>query len=248
MERSDLPPLPSARELCGLHDTHVVALAAQCSHGAVRLHPAAAAAFAQLREDALGAGFDLRVVSGFRSFERQLSIWNAKATGRRAVLDEQEREVDISGLCERDKLFAILHWSALPGTSRHHWGSDVDVIDAAAMPQGYQLQLSVRETIAGGPFAGLHRWLGERIEQNLAHGFFRPYTGTGCAVAAEPWHLSYAPLAWRCQHGLDSAELARIQREAGMELMDAAQFHAEEIASRFLRVPAQLYPENCRAG
>jgi len=36
---------------------------------------------------ARAAGFDLQVLSGFRGFDDQLSIWNRKANGKRAVLD-----------------------------------------------------------------------------------------------------------------------------------------------------------------
>jgi hypothetical protein len=104
------------------------------------------------------------------------------------------------------------------------------------------VQLSIRETCADGPFAALHAWLGERIASDRAHGFFRPYSGTGCAVAAEPWHLSFAPLAWQCQTGFQSAALERLQRDAGMELQAEVAQCQEEILRRFFTVPAQVYP------
>jgi LAS superfamily LD-carboxypeptidase LdcB len=88
-----------------------------------------------------------------------------------------------------------MRFSALPGLSRHHWGSDIDVYDAAALPDGYRLQLTLAETQAEGPFAALHRWLDERIAANRSYGFYRPYAVDLGGIAPEPWHLSYAPLA-----------------------------------------------------
>jgi LAS superfamily LD-carboxypeptidase LdcB len=87
---------------------------------------------------------------------------------------------------------AIMLYSALPGASRHHWGTDLDVWDLAAVPADYVLQLTPAEYAAGGPFARLSDWLSRYAGQ---FGFFRPYRTFRGGVAAEPWHLSYRPLA-----------------------------------------------------
>src|SRR5690606_7851846 len=73
----------------------------------------------QLCDSARDAGFCISVASSFRSFERQLHIWNAKATGQRPVLDAEGNTLELATLEERDKVQAILRWSALPGASRH---------------------------------------------------------------------------------------------------------------------------------
>ena len=99
----------------------------------IAVHRAIVAPLTALQADAAQAGFDLRLVSGYRSFDRQLAIWNAKAMGKRAVLDSAGRVLDISALSEVELVNAIMRWSALPGASRHHWGSDIDVYDAAAV-------------------------------------------------------------------------------------------------------------------
>ena len=228
-------------QLLGLDDRHVMTLEPGWSMGECALHPFAIAALEQLRHDARAAGFDLRVVSGFRSFQRQAEIWNAKAAGLRPVLDAYERPMDVGTLSERELVFAILRWSALPGASRHHWGSDMDVIDAGAFPPGYRLRLSVEETRVGGPFAPLHRWLGERIAAGRAYGVFRPYTGEVCAVAPEPWHLSFAPLAWECQRSFDPGALRQAHRDAGLALQPVIDDCCEEILGRYFDVPAALY-------
>jgi LAS superfamily LD-carboxypeptidase LdcB len=233
--------LISPDQILGLDDAHVVALARDWCVGECALHPFAIAALGQLRQDARGAGFDLRVVSGFRSFARQAEIWNGKASGMRAVLDAAERPLDIAALDERELMFAILRWSALPGASRHHWGSDLDVLDAAAVGRGYALRLTVEETQGAGPFAPLHRWLDERIAAGRAHGFFRPYVGSGCEVAAEPWHLSFAPLAGQCEQAFDAAALCRAHRAAGLLLQRTIEACLDQVLRRFFRVPAELY-------
>ena len=73
------------------------------------------------------AGFQLEIASGFRDFSRQLLIWNNKFSGQRTMLDSHSQPLDPSRLSDEEKLFAILRWSALPGTSRHHWGTDFDI-------------------------------------------------------------------------------------------------------------------------
>lgn len=178
------------RQLTGQDETHLISL--KCGN---RLQAEVADAFAALQGDARAAGFDLAIASSFRSYARQLVLWNGKACGERPVHDDAGTQIDMSCLAPAQQLHAILRFSAIPGSSRHHWGTDVDVFDAAALPEGYQLQLSPAEVAPGGLFDPLHCWLDERIEQGKSHGFFRPYGSDRGGVAPERWHLSYAPLA-----------------------------------------------------
>jgi hypothetical protein len=50
------------------------------------------------------------------------------------LLDAHNQPLDALQLGETERLHAILHWSALPGTSRHHWGTDLDIYDPTACP------------------------------------------------------------------------------------------------------------------
>src|SRR5690606_23241791 len=81
-------------------------------------------AWNELVAEARRAGFDLAIASGFRDYRRQLAIWNDKADGRRPLLDEHGEPLDAGALAPWPLARAILRWSALPGASRHHWGSD----------------------------------------------------------------------------------------------------------------------------
>lgn len=175
-------------ELTGRARTHVCASA---ELGAM-LHPEAARALGALRDAARRAGIELAVLSGYRDLGRQVAIWNAKFRGERTLRGREGAELDRSRLTERELIDAILAWSALPGASRHHWGSDADVIDLASMPAGYRPQLVAQEFVQGGVFGRLSTWLDEHAG---AFGFFRPYSRDRGGVMPEPWHLSFAPLA-----------------------------------------------------
>jgi LAS superfamily LD-carboxypeptidase LdcB len=156
------------------------------------LHREAVSPFLTLRAAAAADGIDLVAFSGFRDFDRQLAIWNGKFRGERPMQDRSGRDLDVTRLTPAERVQAILWWSALPGASRHHWGTDFDVMDAAAMPAGYRLRVVPEEYRDGGPFHRLTTWLDEHLH---AFGFYRPYATDRGGVSPEPWHLSYAPLA-----------------------------------------------------
>lgn len=200
----------------------------------VSVHRDVVEPFRELRDAAADAGFDLAILSGFRSFDRQLSIWNRKARGELAVLDSDARPLDITTLSQRDLVFSILRWSALPGASRHHWGTDLDVYDAAARPAGYEVELIPSEYEWGGMFAPLSAWLDERIASGSAFGFFRPYDRDRNGVAPERWHLSYAPLASVYARMLTPVLLRQTLESADMMLKDVVLAHLDEIVTRFV--------------
>ncbi len=175
-------------QLTGRSATHVLAVAElRCSVHRETVAPLLALA-AAARED----GIELAVVSSFRDFAHQAAIWNGKFLGKRALLDRNGHTLEHASLDESSLVEAILQWSALPGASRHHWGTDVDVIDSGALPAGYRPTLAAGEFAERGVFAKLDGWL----TANMARfGFFRPYSSDRGGVLQEPWHLSYAPLA-----------------------------------------------------
>ena len=158
----------------------------------------AATAWLQLRTAAADAGFDLHAVSSFRDFDRQCDIWNAKYRGERPLLDRGGQPLVFAQLDPLLRVDTILAWSALPGASRHHWGTDLDVIDLITLRAererhpGFHAQLTPDEFTADALFGPLSFWL----QQNLArHGFFRPYGEDLGGVMPEPWHISFAPVS-----------------------------------------------------
>jgi LAS superfamily LD-carboxypeptidase LdcB len=177
-------------ELTGQVESHLVKF-----QGQVLVHQGVISAFQSLQNAAKKSGFNLQIASGFRSFERQRLIWNNKFSGKSTLLDRHESVIPQNTLSELEKLHAILHWSALPGASRHHWGTDFDIYDPDLLPEHVNLQLISTEYQKNGYFFELNEWL----SQNMAEfDFFRPYQQDLGGVAAEPWHLSFQPIAQNC--------------------------------------------------
>lgn len=200
----------------------------------VKLHPQVLKPLENLYLSAANAGFQLAVASGYRNFSRQLLIWNQKALGMRPVLDSNSMPLDMSQLSDDKKLFSILRWSALPGTSRHHWGTDLDVYDLSRINNDYQVQLTLDETQGDGPFADFHCWLTNELQQKPV--FFRPYAVDRGGVAPEPWHLSYSHLA-NIYYEYYSIDILREQIVATeIQLKDSILNNLDEIYTRFIKI------------
>lgn len=217
----------NSQELTGQARTHVVTVAdPPCT-----MHVHAVAPFVNLHRAARADGFDLRPVSGFRDFERQLAIWNGKFSGTRPLLDAAGRAIEASQLSPPERITAILRWSALPGASRHHWGTDVDLIDANAVAPGYQVQLTAQEYAESGPFARLAAWLGVHAPR---FGFFRPYRGILSAVQAEPWHFSFAPVAETARRSLGPSVLRAVLESAPLMGKEQVLARLDELHARYV--------------
>jgi LAS superfamily LD-carboxypeptidase LdcB len=138
-------------------------------------------AFVKMQKAAKKDGILLQIVSGYRSYDRQKSIWNRKFKTNKA-----------NGLSPEENIQKIIEYSTLPGTSRHHWGSEIDLIDGSKKREGDVL---VAEKFHGnGPYVRMKEWM----DLNAAkYGFYLPYTQNPDRPGFyyEPWHYSYAPLS-----------------------------------------------------
>lgn len=199
----------------------------------IQLHTEALPHWQHLQARAAQAGVSLRAVSAYRDFNRQLAIWNGKACGERMVLDAASRPLDIRCLNDDDKLRALLVWSAVPGCSRHHWGSDVDV--AAALPAGYSLQLVPEEYAENGVLAALGQWLAGN--DLAACGFARPFLPGRSRVAFEPWHLSCVSVAAACEAQLSPVRLLEVLMAQPIALKDAIARHWPTIYRHYIAAP-----------
>ncbi len=214
-------------ELTGRLRTHI----AEVAEPNCLLHAQAVRPFLNLRRAARADGIDLAPLSGFRDFERQLAIWNGKFSGARPMHDAGGGRIDAAALAPADRVTAILLWSALPGASRHHWGTDLDVIDGNAQAQGYPDKLTRAAFAPGGPFAPLDQWL----QLNAArYGFFRPYLGVRSGVQAEPWHLSFAPLAETARQSLSAKVLQAAIVSAPLLGKDVVLERLDELHARYV--------------
>jgi len=152
-----------------------------------------ASAFLAMQKAALNVDIDLQICSSFRSFDRQLSIWNRKWQGELPVLNRCSVELEPRNLQDEELIHAIMLWSALPGASRHHWGTDFDVYDKRTVTHRCNhFRLVPEEYEGNGPCADLNKWLDEHASE---FGFYRPYATYNGGVAAEPWHFSYRDTA-----------------------------------------------------
>ena len=117
-------------------------------------------------------GVTLSRVSDYRRFSEQLSIWNGKFNGLFGT--------------EQEKVQVASQYSAVPGLSRHHFGTDIDInggLDGSLNPPDYT---------GTGKYANLYKWL----QNNAARfGFCQPYNRDNGVVKTEPWHWSYKPIS-----------------------------------------------------
>jgi len=75
----------------------------------------------------------------------------------------------------------ILKFSSMPGTSRHHWGTEVD------------LNVLENKYYDNGEGKKIFDWMTEHAH---SYGFYRPYTaGRTIGYNEEKWHWSYLPVS-----------------------------------------------------
>ncbi|RLD66905.1 MAG: D-alanyl-D-alanine carboxypeptidase family protein [Bacteroidetes bacterium] len=147
------------------------------------MHSEAYEAYKKMYAAASKEGIDLKIISAFRSFDHQKSIWEAKWTGTRKVLG-QDLSKKYPNAEKRAKV--ILMFSSMPGTSRHHWGTDIDI---------YSLK---DEDFLSGKGKVIFEWLSTHAHE---FGFCQVYTPkpetrtTG--YEEEKWHWSYKPVAMK---------------------------------------------------
>ena len=175
---------PTLIQTLGLDDSHLVELQGNL------LTAKTATAFCAMQEAALQDGIDLQLVSAYRSFERQQYIW-----------EDKYKRYTAEGITPKDAIDRILQYSTIPGTSRHHWGTDIDITDNNAPKQK---QVLVPEKFHNnGPFAPLRKWMEENANR---FGFYLVYTNdvNRTGFSYEPWHYSYLPEAKHYQKQYDS--------------------------------------------
>lgn len=139
-------------------------------------------AFKRMHEAAAAEGIRLKILSAARNFNYQKGLWEAKWTGARRLSDGTNAARDIQAPTQR--ALRILEYSAMPGASRHHWGTDIDL---NALNNAY---------FSSGEGLRVFTWLEEHAP---GYGFCRPYIEKGekrpNGYNEEKWHWSYRPLA-----------------------------------------------------
>ncbi len=197
LTNDSFPDIPSLQYLTGRFDPTIhpdfVKVAAKYTDGdPYVLHKDTYAAFEAMHAAAAADGVKLVMVSATRNFKRQKQIWEAKWEGRRLL--EGKDKADEVYPNPADRARAILRYSSMPGTSRHHWGTDIDLND---LENGY---------FAQGEGKAVYDWL---TANAASYGFCQPYTAKGTdrpnGYEEERWHWSYLPLALRLTDYANSA-------------------------------------------
>ena len=125
-------------------------------------------AYLAMRDSALLDGITLTIVSATRNFNRQKQIWDRKWQNTPGN--------------DSTKIRQIMRYSSMPGTSRHHWGTDLDFI---SVEPNYWTH---------GEGLRIYNWLCLNAHK---FGFFQPYIADPARTgyAEERWHWSYRPLS-----------------------------------------------------
>ena len=185
----------------------------------------------KLKESLAKFGFSLRIESAYRPFERQLSIWNRKACGELRLLSAEglpmERPSD-----EEELMYAILTWSALPGASRHHLGTDLDVVDGNACPAGYEVELTPAE--CDGLFRPFHEKLTELIGAGESFGFERVFVPGRGKIQPEMWHIAHLPTSRKYLENFSLKELRSIYEKTDIACKDALLANLEKLAEDYI--------------
>jgi LAS superfamily LD-carboxypeptidase LdcB len=202
----------------------------ECQNG-FRLLPEVCEAFNHMQKAAAKDDVDIQIVSSYRSFDRQLQIWQNKWSGKAVLLDANENTLDTSTLSDQEKILAILTWSALPGASRHHWGTDLDVYDKNSVENSQHNFRLVCSEYDDGPCTQLSTWLNEHASQ---FGFDRPYAEYKGGIAREPWHLSFQASAGKMSVQLNEQALLTNLRKSNILGLESIVSNMPEIYQRFV--------------
>ncbi|MEA1873077.1 MAG: M15 family metallopeptidase [Bacteroidota bacterium] len=135
-------------------------------------------AFLKMRETALKDDINLTIKSGTRDFYVQRYLWNQKFTGQRSngagYIDQN--------LSDSAKTAQVLTYSAMPGISRHHWGTDIDI------------NSTNHEYFHSDKGKKVYDWLQKNAND---FGFYQVYIPFGedrkTGFNPEEWHWTYKP-------------------------------------------------------
>jgi len=171
----------------------------------------------KLAAEALKSDIRIHAVSSYRNFAHQNRIW------------ERKFKQNINrGLSPTESIKKIIEYSTIPGTSRHHWGTDIDLIDAnVTQPSNV---LNPRHFGASGCFSKFKTWMDEHAND---FGFYLVYTDkkNRKGFKYEPWHYSYKPLS---KSYLDDYQKLSLNDIITSEKLMGCEHFSEEFITNYL--------------
>jgi len=168
---------PSKDELLGKfepasHPDFALVDQAHANRSGLFLRKETLASFIAMKLAADSANVKLVIISATRNHSYQKGIWEKK----------WKRE-KYAGWSDLNKAKDILTYSSMPGTSRHHWGTDLDM---NSLEPGYFRTGDGKKT---------YDWL---VSNAARFGFCQTYTNKSkgrTGYSEEAWHWSYFPLS-----------------------------------------------------
>ena len=164
-------------------------------------------AYSRMKSAADQAGIELIIRSATRNFEYQRGIWERKWNRPQYM-----------GWQDFDKARDILTYSAMPGASRHHWGTDID------------LNSFENSWFASGEGAQIYAWLTAHAGEFGFHQVYDDKSTGRTGYELERWHWSYLPTSGPMlnayNHLIDTRDLARAPF-SGAETADSLRVLAE---------------------
>lgn len=167
------------------------------------MHGEAADALSRMQAAALKEGIRIEVVSAYRSFERQKTIY-----------EQKYRRYLKQGMSPAGAIEKVIEYSTIPGTSRHHWGTDLDLIDGSVKRPANVLDPA--NYYGEGVYCRLKEWLVEHAQE---YGFYEVYTRHPGrkGFKHEPWHYSYAPVSVPMLRAYRELDIGRLLRDLKVE-------------------------------
>jgi len=164
------------------HSNFVFVEKKYASKGGMRLQKETYEAFKQMEAAAKQDGINLVIKSATRNFFSQKNIWEAKWMGKRKTTGVKDIKKEFPN--PKDRALKILEFSSMPSTSRHHWGTDLD------------LNNFTNKYFESGQGKKEYDWL---VKHAADFGFYQPYSKKDAArphgYNEEKWHWSYLPLS-----------------------------------------------------
>jgi len=149
-------------------------------------------ALIHMAKDLQKEGLTITVHSATRNFDYQRRIWERK--WQELIRQYSSTEDSLNREDSMTIARTILRWSSMPGTSRHHWGTEIDI---NSFDNAY---------FESGEGQRLYQWLRTHA---ASYGFCQPYTAKDSSrpygYEEERWHWSFMPLSKICTQWYDDS-------------------------------------------
>ncbi len=164
-------------------------------------------------------GVYLKIASAYRGYDRQKLIWNAKF----------QKFTTEFNLKPSQAVYEIIRFSTIPGTSRHHWGTEIDIIDNN-YPDEEDVLIS-KKFEKDGIFFKVKNWLNINSEK---FGFYITYNNDPKrkGFEHEPWHYSYAPISKKMLSLFLKSDLKKVIKK---EEIKGSEYFTDDFIEKYIK-------------